>query len=125
MENMKNSYGPGVAASLVFACSGAADVGEIADKAARKLSKEGFGKMFCLVGIGGRAGPIMKTTKAARRIVAIDGCGLDCAKNCLENANFTEFIHIRLSDLGLEKGRSAVTEQTIEKVAETVRGNLA
>ena len=33
---------------LIFACSGASDVGEIADRAARKLSREGVGKMYCI-----------------------------------------------------------------------------
>ena len=42
---------------LIFACSGAADVGEISDRAARKLSKDGIGAMFCLAGVGGRIEP--------------------------------------------------------------------
>jgi len=37
---------------LIFACSGAADVGALSDQAARKLTSEGFGQMFCLAGIG-------------------------------------------------------------------------
>ncbi len=41
------------ATKLIFACSGAADVGAIADQAARKLTRDGVGKMFCLAGIGG------------------------------------------------------------------------
>ena len=36
--------------TLIFSCSGAADVGEIADRAARKLTRERMGKMFCLAG---------------------------------------------------------------------------
>ena len=39
---------------LIFSCSGAADVGELADQTARKLTRNGDGKMFCLAGIGGR-----------------------------------------------------------------------
>ena len=58
---------------LVFACSGAADVGAIADKAARKMTLEGTGCMFCLAGISGRIDPIMKKTETADRILAIDG----------------------------------------------------
>ncbi|MHC5119049.1 MAG: putative zinc-binding protein, partial [Planctomycetota bacterium] len=38
--------------TLVFACSGAADVGAVADQAARKMTQEGYGQMFCLAGIG-------------------------------------------------------------------------
>ena len=33
------------AQKLIFACSGAADVGALSDRAARKLTKNGDGKM--------------------------------------------------------------------------------
>ena len=51
--------------TLIFACSGAADVGAISDQAARKMTREGAGKMFCLTGVSGRAPGIMERTKAA------------------------------------------------------------
>ena len=50
---------------LIFACSGAADVGAVADQAARKLNRDGAGRMFCLAGIGGRVSGIMETTASA------------------------------------------------------------
>lgn len=102
---------------LIFACSGAADVGAVADQAARKMTRDGAGKMFCLAGIGGRVGGIMQTTEAADAILAIDGCPLNCVKNCLEQAGFTNFKHLQLADLGMEKGRTAVSEETVAKVA--------
>jgi len=103
---------------LIFACSGAVDVGEISDRAARKMDKDGSGKMFCMAGIGGRVGGIMKTTESARKILAIDGCPLNCAKNSLEKAGFDEFECLQLSDLGMEKGKSPPTEENISTVAE-------
>jgi uncharacterized metal-binding protein len=102
---------------LIFPCSGASDVGEIADRAARKITADGVGKMYCLAGVGGRVGNIMVSTRAAGKILAIDGCPHDCAKNTLEQAGFADFEHIRLSDIGLEKGESPVTEERIEQVA--------
>ncbi len=105
------------APTLIFACSGAADVGCIADQAARKLSADGAGKMFCLAGIGGRVGGIVETTKAAAKILAIDGCPQDCAKSCLEQAGFTGFEHLRVTDLGMEKGSSPVSPERIAAIA--------
>ena len=102
---------------LIFACSGAADVGEITDRAARKINKEGSGKMFCAAGLGGRVEPILKTTESASKILALDGCGLDCVKRSLEEAGFTEFSHLRVTDLGMEKGKSSATDDNIAKVA--------
>jgi uncharacterized metal-binding protein len=103
---------------LIFACSGAADVGEISDKAARKLSKDGVGAMFCLAGIGGNVEPIMKKTASASKILAIDGCNLDCVKLSLKQGGFNNFDHMRVTDLGMEKGKSSATEENINKAAE-------
>ena len=110
---------------LIFACSGAADVGEIADRAARQLTKEGVGKMFCLAGIGGRVSGIMETTKTAASILAIDGCPLDCARKTLEEAGFVGFEHLRLSDLGMEKGKTPATPEHVDKVVGRGRMRLA
>ncbi|MFH0910089.1 MAG: putative zinc-binding protein [Planctomycetota bacterium] len=104
--------------NLVFACSGASDVGAVADEAARRLSKEGKGKMFCGMGIGGRVPGIMKTTEAADRILAIDGCPLNCTKKSLERAGFTKFEHLLLADLGMEKGKTDISTDNIARAAQ-------
>jgi len=110
---------------LIFACSGAADVGEIADRAARKMTQNGLGTMFCLAGIGGRVEGIMNKTQAVSEILAIDGCDLDCVKNCLENAGFNKFQHVRVTNLGMEKGKTPSTEKNIEKVVTNCTGMLS
>ncbi len=117
--------GGGSAPKLIFACSGAADVGCIADLAARKLNAEGAGKMFCLAGIGGRVSGIVETTRAAAAVLAIDGCPLNCARKTLEEAGFAEFEHVQLADLGLEKGKSSVTEDRVDQVVGQSRPRLA
>jgi uncharacterized metal-binding protein len=110
--------------TLIFSCSGAADVGEISDLAARKLTGEGAGKMFCLAGIGGRVEGIMKTTRDAAHILAIDGCSLDCVKLCLEEAGFLSFDQMRVTDLGLEKGKSPTTDENIAAVVSAAREKI-
>jgi uncharacterized metal-binding protein len=114
-----------VAPKLIFACSGAADVGHISDLAARRLTAEGVGKMFCLAGIGGRVSGIVATTQAASAVLAIDGCPLDCARNTLEEAGFDRFEHVRLSDLGMEKGKSPATDERVDQVVGQARARLA
>ena len=113
------------APTLIFSCSGAADVGHISDLAARKLTREGVGKMFCLAGVGGRVSGIMETTKAASKILAIDGCPLDCARKSLEEAAINEFEHLRLTDLEIEKGKSPVNDELVDKVAAAGQQRLA
>jgi len=113
------------AATIIYPCSGAADVGEIADHAARKLRDDGVGKMSCLAGIGGRVGNLMDVAKAAEAILAIDGCPQHCARNTLETAGFTKFTHVCLSDLGLEKGTTPVTAEAVAKVVEVGTSKLS
>ena len=113
------------AGTLIFACSGAADVGAIADQATRKLTREGKGKMFCLAGIGGRVSGIMATTNAAQKILAIDGCSLNCVKACLEQAGITSFAHLRLADLGMEKGKSPCDEAKVNQAFAAACDTLA
>jgi uncharacterized metal-binding protein len=72
--------------------------------------------MFCLAGIGGRVGGILETTKSASKILAIDGCPLDCARKSLEEAAINDFEHLRLTDLGMEKGQSPVSDESVDKV---------
>lgn len=104
------------APKAIYACSGSSDVGEITDRAARKLSAEGAGRMTCIAGIGGRAGALLDIANAAQYIVALDGCPQDCAKKTLELAGYKDFGHIGLYDLGLPKGKSPATEINIAKV---------
>ncbi|MHC4542511.1 MAG: putative zinc-binding protein [Planctomycetota bacterium] len=84
----------------------------------RKMTENGSGRMFCLAGIGGRVSGIMEKTEAASRILAIDGCELDCVKSCLEQAGFRRFDHLRVTDLGMQKGHSAASAENVGIVAE-------
>lgn len=106
------------APTLIFACSGAADVGELADRTARQLTRDGKGKMFCMAGIGGRVPGIVKTTEAAERILAIDGCALNCARKSLEEAGFQQFSHLSLGEMGFKKGETMLDAGAISKVAQ-------
>ena len=50
---------------LLYACSGGANVAEIADRAARELAFSGCGSMFCLAGIGAGIQGMVQTAKDA------------------------------------------------------------
>lgn len=115
------------APKLIFPCSGAADVGEITDRAARRITKSsgGCNKMFCLAGIGGGVEDIVGQTRLASAIIAIDGCSADCAKKTLELAGLTNFKHIRLSDMGMEKGKAPATYENITAVVKTAEALLS
>ena len=121
----KSACACGTAPKLIFPCSGGSDVGALTDQASRKLTKDGAGKMYCLAGIGGRVSGIMATTESASKILAIDGCPVNCTRKTLELAGFKQFEHLSLSDIGLEKGQSPVTPENIAKVATAGAAKLA
>jgi uncharacterized metal-binding protein len=109
------------ATRLVFACSGAADVGEIADRAARMLQREGMGRMYCLGCIGARIEASLEAVRSATRILAIDGCSADCARKCLEQAGFTSVRHVRITDHQMEKGKAPPNIHNVSTVADRAK----
>jgi len=103
--------------SLLLPCSGAADTGEITDRAARKFTEGGCASMFCLAGVGANLSGFIASAKGADRLLVIDGCNLDCAKKTLAEKGITEnIIHVRISDLGFVKGKSPATAERIDAV---------
>jgi len=88
---------------LIFPCSGGSNVGQIANETAKDLTTLGHGKMYCLAGIGGHVSGLVESTKAAKKIVAIDGCPVACAKKTLEHAGFKIDVHVVVTELGIQK----------------------
>ena len=113
------------APTLIFPCSGGSDCGAVSDLAARALTKDGVGKMYCLAGLGGDVAPIIANAKAAGKVLAIDGCNLDCAKKTLQRVGITVTAHLRMSDLGMEKGKTPANEANVATVVATARDALA
>jgi uncharacterized metal-binding protein len=99
--------------TVVYACSGCSDAGEIADRVARQLTRDGVAQMSCLAGIGGRVKSLVLKAENAERILVVDGCPLNCARHTLELAGFKKFDHLELHKLGIRKGSTPVTDETI------------
>jgi len=106
------------APKLVFPCSGASDVGGLSDRAARQMTVDQSGKMYCLAGIGGRVEGIMANTKAAARVLVIDGCPQECARKTMELAGFKGFQHLKLAKMGFKKRETPLTPAHIREVAD-------
>lgn len=113
------------APTLIFPCSGGSDCGAVSDQAARKLTRDGVGKMYCLAGLGGDVAPIIANAKAAGKVLAIDGCNLDCAKKTLERVGIAVSAHVRMSDMGMEKGKTPANETNIALVISAGQTALA
>jgi uncharacterized metal-binding protein len=108
-----NPPAPNKPLTVVYACSGCSDAGEIADRVARQLTREGVAQMSCLAGIGGRVKSLLLKAENAERILVVDGCPLNCARHTLELAGFNKFDHLELHKLGIRKGSAPVTDECI------------
>ena len=96
---------------MILACSGGSNVGQLANQAAVELTQEGFGKMFCLAGIGGQLSGFVQSAKDVPKMVAIDGCQVGCARAILEQAQVPLKNYVVLTDLGIEKNKNYDLQQ--------------
>lgn len=111
--------------TIVYACSGCSDAGEIADKVARRLTREGAAQMSCLAGIGGRVKSLVMKAENAERILVVDGCPLNCAANTLKLAGFQKFDHLELHKIGIRKGSCPVNEDRVNAGVEAAKKLIA
>ncbi|MBN2401808.1 MAG: putative zinc-binding protein [Spirochaetes bacterium] len=105
---------------LLYSCSGTADVGEVADKATRKLRDQGFGRMSCLAAIGADLSGYIESAKGAYENIAINGCPTQCATKTLERIGVTPTSFV-LTDMGFKKGKSPVTDEAVDKILSLVK----
>jgi uncharacterized metal-binding protein len=109
----ENKDDPVKKAAIVYACSGCSDAGEIADRIARQLTREGAAQMSCLAGIGGRVKSLVMKAENAEGILVVDGCPLNCAAHTLRLAGFRNFDHLELHKIGIRKGSCPMTDERI------------
>ena len=115
---------------LLYSCSGAANVAEIADRAARDLMFDGQGSMFWLAGLGAGIQEMIQSARDAYLNVVIDGCPLECAKKIFENCDISNYVQTKVTDLGIEKlkGVRAKDEdigKVVTKVKEVLKNQLS
>ncbi|MBA7653278.1 hypothetical protein ES703_61125 [subsurface metagenome] len=111
---------------LIFPCSGGSNCGQIANQAAVQLAEEGIGRMYCLAGIGAHDSVMIDTAKAAKRIVAIDGCSTACAKRTLEHAGLMVTDYLDVTEEWIEKvvGDFKLSLEDISSIAAKVKERL-
>lgn len=110
----------------VVACSGASNVGQIANQAAIDLAKQKVAEFFCLAGVGAHIKGMVKSGKEADLMVSIDGCPVQCAAKTLQHAEIEPAIQIIVTELGIEKSHDiALDEKVCSRVVEKVKEELA
>src|SRR5688572_3657083 len=99
-----SDYQPGnVIVPLVYSCSWCSSAAQMANYLAVQIDRKGLAEMSCIAGVGGNVKKLVKTAMSGRKIIAIDGCPLACAKACLQNHYIQPDAHIELASLGVKK----------------------
>jgi len=107
---------------LLFACSGAADLGLLADSVIRRLHRDGFGKAGCLAGMGADLSGFVQSAKAAETIV-IDGCQSKCGSRICERHG-VEHVSISMTDFGFKKGTTDVNDTVIQSTIKKIKEKI-
>ena len=114
---------------LVYSCSGCSSAAQMANYLALRLDRLGIAEMSCIAGVGGDVPHLTKIAQSGRPIVALDGCPLECVKNCLARHALKPELHVLLSAHGVRKRYHADfddqrAQQLLEDLAPKVRALL-
>lgn len=110
----------------IVACSGASNVGQIANQAAIELAKAKVGEFFCLAGVGAHINGMIKSGKEADLVVAIDGCPVQCAAKTLQHAEIEPAIQVIVTELGIEKSHDiSIDKKDCSAVVEKVKEEMS
>jgi len=109
---------------IIYSCSGAADVGELADRAVRQIRKEGIAQGSCIAAIGADLSGYVQSAKGADMVIAVDGCSVGCARLNLEKIGVTP-VAIDLTGLGYKKGESPYSDQLLSSAVNDIKKVLS
>lgn len=104
----------------VVACSGASNTGAYTDLTARKLMKKGEASMLCLTrfSIDEKFADTLKAKN--ENITVLDGCDINCGEKILRKAGIQNLKHIIITDFGIEKGKTQVTDEKVNEIIESI-----
>ncbi len=88
---------------LVYSCSGCSNIAQLANKIAVDLDRANIAEMSCIAGVGGNVPALVKKAKSGRDIISIDGCQLQCVKNCLSLHDIQPTLDYTLTEYGIKK----------------------
>jgi uncharacterized metal-binding protein len=88
---------------LIYSCSGCSSAAQMANHIALELDRRGVAEMSCIAGVGGDVPSLVKLATSGRPVVAVDGCPLACARNCLARHGVVPDRHWQLAEHGVRK----------------------
>lgn len=90
---------------LVYACSGASNLGQLSNEVAIRLDRAGLAEMSCAEAVGIEADPPYAAARSGRPVIAISGCPLACAKRLLTEHGVEVTHSVQLENRGVLKAK--------------------
>jgi uncharacterized metal-binding protein len=107
-------------------CSGGSNCGQITNQVAIRLDEEGAGHIYCLAGIAAHIDGMVESARGARRIVALDGCQVACARKAIEHAGLKVTDWICVTEEGVAKNHQfKLAPEEIDLIARRTKESLA
>lgn len=112
--------------TVVLACSGSSNVGQLTNDLALRMTREGFGKMSCLAGVGAHLSGFVVSARDCDRLIVLDGCPQKCAAKTLEHVGIRPHVYLLFTEHGFAKRHDVpVQPEEVERAREVVVQRLA
>lgn len=107
---------------MLLSCSGGSNVGQLANQAAVELTREGFGRLYCLAGIAGHLDGFVRSARDVPEVIVVDGCPIGCGKAVFDHLELPLKHYLVVTDLGIEKNHDFELKRAeIDRVKAAVR----
>jgi len=111
---------------LVYACSGASNLGQLTNEIAIRLDQNGLAEMSCAEAVGIEAGQPYAAALSGRPVIAISGCPLACADRLLTEHGVEITHSVQLENRGVSKAKHvSVDLEESERIYADVASELS
>jgi uncharacterized metal-binding protein len=107
---------------IIFACDGAASVGQIGNEVAKDLTNRGVGaRMCCTAAVGAGSEVHVNIGKNAKRVIVINGCANKCTSKIMEQRGIKVDYEFTISEMGIKKIPTLDFDpEDVKKIAEII-----
>jgi uncharacterized metal-binding protein len=107
---------------IIFACYGAASVGQVGNEVAKDLTNRGVGaRMCCTSAVGAGSEAHVNIGKKAKKVIVINGCSNKCASKIMEQRGVKVDYEYTIAELGVQKVPTLdIDDEAVARVAEKI-----
>ena len=103
-EPAKCSCGANEPKRIILPCAGQANVGQLTNLAAIRLTEEGYGSIACVALLAIGSENLVANALNADEVVILDGCPMLCAKKIAGAPGVAAGQYLVMTELGVTKG---------------------